>query len=82
MNCPGNKQNALNIINFNQPERVEVSVLMKGLFYLGCDHEGYSVISQIDKEANKRHLSIRIRTKLMIIETNSSIQRTEVDNER
>jgi len=50
LNYPGNKENALRIINFNQPERVEVCVPMKALSYLGCDHEGYSVVSQIDKE--------------------------------
>lgn len=41
MNYTGNKENALYIINFNQPERVEVSIPMKALSYLGCDHEVY-----------------------------------------
>lgn len=50
MNYPANKENALRIINHGQPERIEVCVPMKAVAYLGCDHEGYSVVSQADKE--------------------------------
>ena len=44
------KENALHIINFNQPERIEICTPMNLLSYLGCNHESFSVISQIDKE--------------------------------
>lgn len=36
------KSNALKIIRYNQPERIQVNVPMGIVAYLGCNHEGYT----------------------------------------
>ena len=52
MSSPNIKQNTLKIINYDQPERIEVCVPMRPVSYLGCDHESLDIVSQADKEAS------------------------------